>query len=166
MQDTVRQHLEGMAGEMARRAVAIPLRAVSERMSSQGVSSAGLVITGAGGTTAKIGATPFQAVVRGAPVVIAAGTAMPVLTGINMAANMFNVVVFFVDQYGVTTARPGIAASTLSGVRFPNFNEGQACIGYLTITSASAFTGGTTALDAATTTYASPVGAFDPSIIA
>jgi hypothetical protein len=42
--------------------------------------------------------------------------------------------------------------------------EGKALVGYLIVTHASAFTGGTTALDAATTNYVSPVGPFDPSV--
>jgi Lhr-like helicase len=53
----------------------------------------------------------------------------------------------------------------LAGVKFPEFPEGKTLVGFLIITHSSTFTGGTTALDTATTVYVSPVGAFDPNIL-
>lgn len=89
---------------------------------------------------------------------------MPALTGINISAGKYNVVCFFIDSASVVTALAGSEGATLAAVKFPQFPVGKALVGYLVITYASAFTGGTTALDTATTVYASPVGAFDPNI--
>ena len=40
-----------------------------------------------------------------------------------------------------------------------------ALVGILVITHSATFTGGTTALDVATTVYLSPIGSVDPSLI-
>ena len=59
----------------------------------------------------------------------------------------------------------GTEGTTLAKVKFPPFPQGKALVGYLIVTYASAFVGGTTALDTATTNFVSPVGPFDPSVL-
>ena len=67
-------------------------------LSSARLTSAGLVITAGGGTTAKIGAADFYAVANGVIVKVAAATAMPAITGVNFGAGHFNVACFYVKQ--------------------------------------------------------------------
>lgn len=131
---------------------------------TQALNSAGLVITGAGGTTAKIGASDFYAIVDGKLVKIAASTSMPALTGLNQSAGVFNVYCFFVDVSGNVTVKQGRESAAIGTVQWPDFPSGQSLIGILLITYASAFTGGTTALDTATTVYLSPTGDLFPSL--
>ena len=97
--------------------------------------------TCASGTTtlAKIGATDFYAVAQGALVKIAAGTNMPALTGINITANYYNVVCFYVNAAGTASVAAGTQATTLAGVVFPQPPYGQALVGFLIITYASNF---------------------------
>jgi hypothetical protein len=90
---------------------------------------------------------------------------MPALTGINAGAGKFQVACFFIDSAGVVTALGGTQGATVGGVVFPEFPKNKALVGFLIITYASAFTGGTTALDTATTVYVSPLGAFDPTAL-
>ncbi len=47
----------------------------------------------------------------------------------------------------------------------PAVGVGKALVGFLTVTYGSTFTGGSTPLDTATTTYNSPTGAWDPSVL-
>ena len=164
MQETISQRLNGLAGETQRASLIPILKALGDRFSSQATSTAGLVITAGGGTTAKIGAVAFNGVANGVPVTIAAGTAMPALVG-TVTASSFNVFCFFVDSASVVTVVRGTEGTTLAKVKFPNFPEGKALVGYLIVTNGSTFTGGTTALDAATTVYVSPTGCFDPTIL-
>ena len=137
-----------------------------DRFSSQALTSAGLVINAGGAAFPKIGATDFYASVAGILVKIVAGTAMPALTGITAPAGGFNVACFFVDSAGTVTVAGGTPAATLGGVVFPQSPKNKALIGFLIITNAGAFTGGTTALDGGTTVYVSPVaGPFDPTVL-
>ncbi len=164
MQGTITQHLAGLPGESARKAVRTPLIAIGDRLSSCATSTAGLLIKAGGGTLAKTGSVAFQGTVQGTPVTIAASTDMPALVG-SITAAYFNVFCFFIDQASVVTVAMGIEGSTLAKVKFPAFPEGKTLVGYLIVTYASAFVGGTTPLDTATTNYVSPVGAFDPTIL-
>jgi|GEM_PF-1491087 len=137
---------------------------VFDRYSSCALNSAGLVIKIGGSTLAKTGATATYFVVDGALVTIASATDMPALTGISISANKYNVVCFFVDKAGTTTAVAGSEGTAIANVVWPVFPAKKALIGALLITNgASVFTGGTTALDTATTVYLSPTSAFDPS---
>lgn len=164
MQDTISQRLAGIAGESQRYALLPLLKALGDRFSSQATTSAGLVITATAGTyTAKVGAVPFAGVVQGTPVAIAAGTDMPTPVGVITAAS-FNVFCWFIDRAGNLTVAMGIEGTTLAKVKFPSFPEGKTLVGYIVVTYASTFTGGSTALGTATTVYVSPVGAFDPTI--
>ncbi len=90
---------------------------------------------------------------------------MPSLTGINITAANFNVVCYFIDAAAVVTVAAGTQGATLGAVVWPQFPKNKALVGFLIITYASAFTGGTTALDTATTVYANPLGSFDPTVL-
>ncbi len=166
MYDTMTRWLEGVHPQKSQwnlRKIFLP---TIDRLSSQPLTSAGLLVSGTGsGVTAKIGAADFYASVAGRLVTIAAGTDMPALTGINMTAAYFNVVCFYVDGASVVTALGGTQAAALGGVIFPEPPMNKALVGFLIITYASAFTGGTTGLATATTVYVSPLGPFDPTAL-
>lgn len=169
---TINQWLEGIAGYKDRWSLLQFLGPMGDRYSACALSSAGLVIKAGGSTLAKTGAatTTLSTTAPGTTgpatlVQIAASTDMPALTGINITATYFNIVCFFVDSAGTVTASAGTEAATLAGVKWPIFPTGQALVGFLTITYASPFVGGTTPLDTATTTYNSPTGAFDPNVL-
>lgn len=163
MQNTVTQQLSGLAAVSDRNALRPLLRALADRFSSQATATAGLVIKTGGSTLAKTGSTAFAGVASGVPVAIAASTDMPALVGTITAAK-YNVFCFFIDSASTVTVAMGTEGATLAAVKFPPFPEGKALVGYLVVTHSSTFTGGTTALDTATTVYVSPVGAFDPTI--
>lgn len=165
MLDTMTRYLAGITETQCRTALRRVLRPLVDRCSSQPLTSAGLVINAASAAFAKIGAADFYACVTGILVKIAAGTALPALTGVNIAAGAFNVVCYFVDAAGVVTIAAGTQGATLGGVVFPQPPDGKAMVGFLIITGAGAFVGGTTALDVGTTVYVSPLGAFDPTVL-
>lgn len=163
MDATVSQYLAAIPDNTIERAILVPLSAIADRMSSQATATAGLIISAGGSPLAKTGAVAFQGVANGKPVTIAASVNMPALVG-SITAASFNVFCFFIDSAGVVTVTMGKEGTTLQKVTFPQFPAGKALVGYLTVTYASAFVGGTTPLDTATTVYISPVGAFDPTI--
>jgi hypothetical protein len=165
MLDTVTRFMAGLANPKDGYFLQRILNALADRYSSQPLTSAGLVISGAGLLVAKTGAADFYATAGGVLVKVAAGTVLPALTGINAPAGGFNVACFFVDSAGVVTVAGGNPAATLGGVGWPQFPVKKALIGVLVITNAGAFTGGTTALDTATTVYISPLGSFDPTVL-
>lgn len=167
MLDTMTRFLAGVSDGLTRRALRPILNALVQRFGSAALNSAGLVIKAGGSTLAKIGASDFYAVANGVLVKIAAATDMPALTGINITANSFNVVCFFVDAAGTVTAVAGTEGTAIGSVKFPTPPDGKALIGFLLITHSSTFTGGTTALDTATTVYfnASATGSPDPSML-
>jgi hypothetical protein len=165
MLDTVTRYLAGITNGLYQRAVRTVVVPLAERYSSQPLTSAGLVISAGGATTAKIGAANFYACATGDLVQIAAGTVLPVLTGIVITAAYYNVVCFFVNSAGVVTVGAGTQAATLGGVVFPQIPSGNAMIGFLIVTNAGTFTGGTTPLDTATTVYVSPLGPFDATVL-
>lgn len=134
-----------------------------DRLSSQALTSAGLVIKAGGGVLAKTGGSATYLVANGKFQTIGSGTDMPSLLGFNITAAKFNVVAFVIDDAGVVTYVPGTEGGTAAAVKFPAIPAKKAVVGYLMITYASAFTGNTTPLDTATTIYLSPVGAVDPS---
>ena len=165
MQDTIASRLNTMASVSDENALRPILNALADRFSSQALSSAGLVIKTGGSALAKTGSAAWYGVANGVPVSIAGSTDMPALTGINVSAGKYNVACFFIDSAGTVTALGGTEGATLAAVKFPESPVGKALVGFLIITYASAFTGGTTALDTATTVYVNPIGAFDPNII-
>lgn len=164
MLDTMSRYMQGLANPKDAYFLQRCFNPLADRYSSMPLNSAGLVIHGAGSALAKTGATDFYAVASGTLVKIASGTDMPALTGINAGAGAFNVACFFIDSAAVVTAAGGTAGAALANVVFPQFPVGKALVGFLIITNAGAFTGGTTALDTATTVYISPTAAFDPTV--
>jgi hypothetical protein len=165
MIDTMTRFLEAVTSKRTGYAIRRVVEPSIDRLSSLPLTSAALVITAGGGTTAKVGATDFYAIANGTLVKIAAGTAMPALTGVNAAAGGFNVACFYVNSAGVVTVLTGSSGATLGAVKFPAPTRNQALVGLLIITYASAFTGGTTPLDTATTVYVSPMSGFDPTAL-
>jgi hypothetical protein len=165
MLDTMTRYLSAVRESKwswALRKILLPL---CDGCSTQALISAGLVIHGAASALAKTGAADFYASVQGILVKIAASTDMPALTGIVITAAFFNVACFYVDSAGVVTVAGGTQGATLGAVVFPQPPTGKALVGFLIITSAGTFTGGTTALDTATTVFISPTGPFDPTVL-
>lgn len=160
----VNQQVAAMASNGDKAALLPLLNALADRFASVATSTAGLVIKAGGSALAKTGSAAFAGIANGTPVAIAGSTDMPALTGINITAAYYNVVCFFIDSASTVTAAAGTEGATLAAVKFPPFPTGKALVGYLVITYASAFTGGTTPLDTATTVYVSPVGVFDPNV--
>ena len=165
MQNTLLQHLALISAGRDKQALQPIAEAVAKVFNTQAITTAGLVIKAGTSTLAKTGSAAFYAVVGGRLVTIAGHTDMPALTGLNITAASFNVACFFVDAAGTVTTRFGTEGTALGRVKFPDFPLNAALVGFLIITYASAFTGGTTALDTATTVYVSPLGAFDPTIL-
>jgi hypothetical protein len=155
------RYLQSLANVQDAYALQRILAPLVDRYSSQCLTGAGLVINAGGAVIAKTGAADTYALCGGVLVKITAGTAMPVLTGINISAGAFNVVCFFVDSAGALTAVAGTQGATLGAVGFPQMVPKKALVGFLIITNAGAFTGNTTPLDTATTIYISPDGPFD-----
>jgi len=164
MIDTMTRFLEGVVPQKVRWSLRKIFLPTIDRLSSQPLTSAGLVIS-ATTTLAKIGAADFYASVAGSLVKIAAGTNMPALTGCNFSAGNFNVACFYVDGAGTVTMLTGTQGATLGAVKFPEPPFNKALVGFLIITYASAFTGGTTVLSTATTVYVSPLAGFDPTAL-
>ena len=164
MQDTLARYLTNVSGGILQRALRNAIGPAIDRLSSQATSAAGLVIKAGGGTLVKTGGSATNFVVDGAHRVIGSATDMPALVG-NINAGKYNVYVFYLDRAGTTTVARGIEGATAADVVFPPTPEKKAIIGYILVTYASEFVGGTTPLDTATTTYHSPIGAFDPSAL-
>lgn len=168
MRDTIRRYLTGVASALDRRAIRSVVDPIGDRYSSQALNTAGLVIHGGGSALAKTGAADSYYVAKGVIVKIASGTDMPALTGLNISAGKFNVFCFFIDSAAVATVAMGIEGATIGAIQWPQFPEGKAFVGCLLVTYASAFAGGTTPLDTATTVYINAGGmggAFDPTVL-
>ncbi len=164
MLDTVGRYFQSLSNYKDAAIIQRVLGPIADRYSSQALTTAGLVIKAGGGVLAKTGAAAFFGVASGRLVTIAGGTDMPALTGVAIGAGNYNVVCFFIDSASVVTAAAGTQAAAIGGIVWPQFPVGKALVGALLITYASAFVGGTTALDTATTVYLSPTGPFDPTI--
>lgn len=165
MQNTVLQCLQLVGSGSDRRALSQLLEPVVGTLNTQALTTAGLVIKAGTSTLAKTGSAAFYALVGGRLLTIAGSTDMPALTGLTITANSFNVACFFVNASGTVSVKFGTEGTSLGRVKFPDFPLGQALVGFLIITHSSTFTGGTTALDTATTVYVSPLGAVDPTIL-
>lgn len=146
------------------------LAGVYDKMSSQTLTSAGLVINGAGTKVAKTGAATTYYIANGKLGSIAAATAMPALVGTVTNAK-FNVFCLFVDSTGTVTSAMGTEGATLGAVTFPALPPKTATLGFIVInpTGTGNFVGGTTNLDDATVVpnaaYISTVGDFDTTAL-
>lgn len=155
------QALNQMPDGRAQAVLRAALAPIVDRLSSQITATGGLAIKTASSALAKTVNTVTY--VAGGIHGSLAAADMPALTGLNISAGKYNVAVFYVDSAGATSVKFGTEGATAGAVKFPEAPAGKACIGYLLITYASAFTGGTTALDTATTVYVNTVGPFDPT---
>ena len=164
MTDTVRKWCSVFGDTRHRESLRTMLEAMADRLSNQSLGSAGLAIKTGGSALAKTGASDYYACINGTIVKVNASTDMPALAGTITAAS-FNLFCFFIDSAGTVTVAMGTEATTIGAVKWPPFPTNKALIGHLLVTHSSTFTGGTTALDTATTVYSNCVGAFDPSIL-
>tara|TARA_R110000868_G_scaffold319759_1_gene580699 strand:+ start:3689 stop:4189 length:501 start_codon:yes stop_codon:yes gene_type:complete len=164
MLDNITRYLEGITEAKSRRHLQYIAEPIGDRMSSQALVTAGLVIS-ATKPKAKTGASTSYYCVNGVLVSIAAGTDMAALTGPTYATTLINVFCFFVDSAGNKTSAGGTAATTLAGVKWPQFPKNKALIGFIIATASGDFVPGGTDLDTGTTVYVSPIGAFDPTIL-
>lgn len=168
MSEQLNQRVDAIADYQARTQLWYVLSYLYDRLSSALHTTAGLVINTAGAVFPKTGASIAYGTIGGTPVQIAAGTALPSPVGANTAAGQYIVIAYWASlvngvlTYSYTYGNPG---ATASGATFPAppAVKGYTLLGYLTVTYASAFTGGTTPLDTATTVYVSPTGAVDPT---
>lgn len=165
MQSTILQNLAILSAERDKQGLRPVFEALAANLNTQPLATAGLVIKAGGGTLAKTGSTAYYATVGGRLVTIAGATDMPALTGLSISANAFNVACFFVNAASTVSVKFGTEGAALGSVKFPDFPLDKALVGFLIITHSATFTGGTTALDTATTVYVSPVGAFDPTVL-
>lgn len=141
------------------------LRGVYDRLSSQIFVSTAIAI-GTTTTKVKTAATTYG-VAGGVPFTKAATDDAFTLSGVISQAK-YNVYCLFVAADGTCTAVMGTEGATLNTVVFPAMREKEAMIGYVIVTkSDAAFTGGTTALNAAnvTATYVNTVGMVDPAAV-
>lgn len=170
MQDTVTRFLAGVANSADREAIRKILNPIADRLSSQSLSSAGLVIKAGASAVVKTGAAAYYGIAQGALVTKAAATDMAALSG-SVTNAKFNVYCFYIDSAGTLTSAMGTEGATLALVKFPPLPVGKAQIGFVIInpTGTGPFVGGTTALDDATVVpnaaYVNTVGAFDHSLI-
>ena len=165
MLNTVAQYLAGIGAGKDRNALSPLFQFLAADSNTMALTSAGLVIKAGASALAKTGSAAWYGIVGGRLVTIAGSTDMPALTGLNITANSFNVACFFINSAGTVSVRFGIEGTVIGRVKFPDFPTDQALVGFLLITHSSAFAGGTTALDTATTVYLSPTGAVDPTFI-
>jgi len=170
MIDTITRYLAGVAAARDREALAAVLKPIGDRLSTQSLTSAGLVIGGTTKLTARTSASlVYYASVKGKILTKAVSTEMATLVG-TVTEGAFNVYCFFIDAAGTLTSAMGTQAATLAAVKFPDFPEGKALVGFIAVQpTTGSFVGGTTALDDGTviprTVYVSPVGPFDPSVL-
>jgi hypothetical protein len=169
MFSTLQQYLNGLKDANAVKALGEPLRAIADRLSSQALGSAGLVIKAGGGVLVKNG-TAIDVLANGVPVRLAVNTDQAALVGTVTNAT-FNVFCFYLDSAGTGTTLMGTAGATLAQVKFPQTPKGKALIGYVRVnpTGTGDFVGGTTALDDGTVVpnaiYVNTQGAVDPSVL-
>lgn len=162
--DTLTRWLESAQDSTTRWTLRKIIEPLFDRMSSVGLTISTPVINAGGAAFAKMGAADSYFVVNGVLVKIAAATALPALTGANAIQNGFIIVCFFVDQAGALTMLFGpTSGTTLALAKWPQFPKQKALIATLIITNAGGvFTGGTTALDTATTIYIAGNEGYDP----
>lgn len=171
MNDTLDRYLSGVASVKDRLNLRAILAPIVDRMSTQSLTSAGLVIGGGSKLTPRTSASlVYYASVKGKILSKSTSTEMATLVG-TVAADAFNFYAFFIDSAGTLTSAMGTASTTYALATLPPIPEGKALIGFLGVnpTGTGDFVGGTTALDDGTVTpnaiYISVVGPFDPSVL-
>lgn len=170
MIDTITRYLQGVASNTDRKNLRVILSALGDRLSSQSLNSAGLVIKAGASAIVKTGASAYYAVAQGKLVTKAAATDMAALVGTVTNAK-FNVYCFYVDSAGTLTSQMGTEGATLAAVVWPAIPVGTAQLGFIVVnpTGTGNFVGDTTALDDATVVpnvaYVNTQGAFDPTVL-
>lgn len=159
MLDNVTQKLSGLSSEGDQNALRPLFEALADRLSSQ-VTVSGALATAS--LTPVTGAV-LQGFANGVPFTIASGISMPALLG-TIPANNYGIYAFFSDGTTVTSAL-GTPGATLAQAKFPVIPKKNAILGYIIVTSASPFIGGTTTLASATVVFVNTLGAFDPTVL-
>jgi len=131
------------------------------------LNSAGLAIKTSSSAVAK-SANAITAIIDGVLVSKAAAD-MAALVG-TIPASKFGLFVFSINASGTLVTTPGtLNGAAIGDLVFPTIPSGNVVIGFIVVQngSASAFTGGTTALDAAniTTTYVNTPFPFNPNAL-
>lgn len=124
------------------------------------------VIKAGSSALAKTGATTTTLWLGGVYYAIAASTDFPALTGLVITAASFNCVVFTTIDGSTLVANFGTEGTTAATVVWPTISGNAVALAALMITHSSTFTGGTTALDTATTVYMGIVGKYFGTITA
>lgn len=165
----ISQLLQSVMDVTSRLALQKILNLFGDRLISQSLSSAGLVIKAGASPIVKLGASTYYGIANGVLVSKAGSTDMAALVGTVTNAR-FNVFCFLINSAGTLSTAMGAEAATLGAVAFPSIPQGSALIGFLIInpTGTGNFVGGTTALDDATVApnaaYVNTIGAFNPNI--
>lgn len=169
MENSIRQLLASVPSSATQKALDTILSHVADRLNCVSLTNATLAIKGAGEGLAK-NTEVWYGLVDGKLVTLADNTDMAALSG-TVAADAFNVYVFYVNSAGTLSSAMGTAATTLAGVKFPEKPLGRTVIGFVIInpTGTGDFVGGTTDLDDATVVpnavYISALGPFDPTFL-
>lgn len=164
---TLRQLAEGIANQTEQYNLRRLFAPLFERQINNMISTAGLAIKTGGSAVVKSGAAAAYGVANGVLQKIAAATDMAALSG-TVTNAAFNVYCFFIDSGGTLTSAMGTEGATLAAVKFPQFPNAAALIGFVIInpTGTGNFVGGTTALDDGTVApnavYQNSVAGFDP----
>jgi hypothetical protein len=134
----------------------IQFNALMEDLRYTVMASPAPVIKSGASPLAKTGATTTFLKVGGVYASIAASTDLDP-TGINIGAGKYKLIIFATDGTTIT-AFGGVEGATAAAATFPTITAGLTAFAGLLVTYASAFTGGTTPLDTATTVYFPVVG--------
>jgi hypothetical protein len=120
---------------------------------SRGMIKPGVVAIKAAASALARTTVPAVAFVDGTKIRIAAQDMPALTTAASLASGEKNVVVFVVNSAGTISALTGTKSTTANGVLWPVVAANQTVIGGVYIEAAATFTGGTTALDAASITF-------------
>lgn len=166
----MKQLAEGIRDQTSQRLLRELFAPLYDRQTANMISTAGLAIKSGGSAIVKSGAAAAYGIANGILQKITAATDMPALVGTVTNAT-FNVFCFFIDSAGTVTAAMGTGGTTLALVKFPQFPNAKALIGFIIVnpTGTGDFVGGTTALDDGTVVpnvvYQNSVAGFDPACL-
>lgn len=168
--DTLNRWAGNLRDSLSQNIVRTLITPLFDRMTSFALNTAGLAIKAGSSAIVKSGVAACYLIANGVLQKISAATDMPALVG-TVTNAYFNVFCFFIDSAGTVTAAAGTQASTLAGVKFPQFPLNKALVGFIIVnpTGTGDFVGGTTALDDATVVpnvvYVNPITGFDPACL-